>query len=641
MTRYFIAMLVVAIGLFPAGSDAAAPSSATLLPATTKGYVSVPNPAMLREKWHQTELGQLVDDPVMKPFINDLKKQISSKLSNTRVRLGIALEDVDGIAGGEISLAVIQPGGDIKAHAMALLVDVTGHKDEVTKLLQKIDASLTQQGAVKRTETIEQTDVTVYTMPKKRPDSPQVEARYVLDRDLLVVSDNAGVIKGILQRLHGIDGPTLAKVEAYAATMKRCEKEEGGQTPQIRWFVDPFGYAYVVRAAAGGRKRRGADLLKVLDHQGFNAIKGVGGHVFFATGEYEIMHHTMIYAPPVPRAEGDKNQDRYNLAARMLQFPNSKNLAPQPWVFRNLGSYITFNFKMAEAFEYSKTLINEMMGAKKDQDLFEDMIGSLAEDKDGPQIDLRKDLIRYFGQRVSVLADCRRPITPDSERLMVAIELTNPEAVRKSVNRAMENDPDAKKRVFQDHIIWEILTEDAPAEVEPLQIEGGGFNPFPSDEPEAPEERERVLPNSAITVANGQLIVATHVDFIVELLQQPVGVNNLAEAADFQIVQDSLDKLGAGTDSFRFFTRTDEAYRTTYELIRQGKMPEAKSLLGKLLNRLLGPDEEGVLREQQIDGSKMPPFDAVRRYLGPAGMFVHSEDDGWFATGCLLSKTLQ
>ena len=75
----------------------------------------------------------------------------------------------------------------------------------------------------------------------------------------------------------------------------------------------------------------------------------------------------------------------------------------------------------------------------------------------------------------------------------------------------------------------------------------------------------------------------------------------------------------------RSFSRTDEEYRPTYELIRQGKMPESESLLGKLLNRLLGPEDEDVLREQQIDGSQLPDFEAVRRYLGPAGLFLRIE----------------
>lgn len=62
-------------------------------------------------------------------------------------------------------------------------------------------------------------------------------------------------------------------------------------------------------------------------------------------------------------------------------------------------------------------------------------------------------------------------------------------------------------------------------------------------------------------------------------------------------------------------------------------------MLGKVLNRLAaGDDEEEVVRKQQIDGTKMPEFDAVKEVPQPAGFFVISEEDGWLVTGCLLKK---
>ena len=237
-------------------------------------------------------------------------------------------------------------------------------------------------------------------------------------------------------------------------------------------------------------------------------------------------------------------------------------------------------------------------------------------------MDLRKDLIHHFAERATMVTDCRRPVTPDSERLMFAIELTNPEAVRQTIDKAFAADPDAERREFHGHVIWEIITDDAPVEIEELRIEGAGFDPFGTglhEEDEESEEEQKIIPNSAITVLHGHLLVATHVDILVDVLERPLGTDMLSESADFVLVNDALAKIGAGPSSFRFFTRTDEAYRPTYELIRQGKMPEAKTVLGKLLNRLLGPDEKGILREQQIDGTKMPDFDAVRRYLGPRG----------------------
>jgi hypothetical protein len=70
-------------------------------------------------------------------------------------------------------------------------------------------------------------------------------------------------------------------------------------------------------------------------------------------------------------------------------------------------------------------------------------------------------------------------------------------------------------------------------------------------------------------------------------------------------------------------------------------MPEAKSILGKLLNRILTTEKEqrdGILRKQQIDGSSLPNFEAVRRYLGPHGGVVRSEKEGWIMTGVVLNK---
>jgi hypothetical protein len=152
------------------------------------------------------------------------------------------------------------------------------------------------------------------------------------------------------------------------------------------------------------------------------------------------------------------------------------------------------------------------------------------------------------------------------------------------------------------------------------------------------EDEERILRNSAITVAHGHFLVATHVDLLRRVLDQRHVDDRLALSEDVQQIDTHLQRLGAGEDSLRSFSRTDEEYRPTYELIRQGKMPESESLLGRCLNRLLGPDDPDVLREQKIEGGRLPDFQAVRRYLGPAGLFMRSEQDGWFISGVLLDK---
>ena len=102
-----------------------------------------------------------------------------------------------------------------------------------------------------------------------------------------------------------------------------------------------------------------------------------------------------------------------------------------------------------------------------------------------------------------------------------------------------------------------------------------------------------------------------------------------------------MSQLAAGMAAAKFFVRTDEAFRPVYELLRQGRMPESETLLGRVLNRLLTPpddEEEGILRKQKIDGRQLPEFEMVRRYFSPAGTVIRSYDDGWFIAGATLSK---
>src|SRR4029078_8806326 len=99
-----------------------------------------------------------------------------------------------------------------------------------------------------------------------------------------------------------------------------------------------------------------------------------------------------------------------------LRFPNGGDLEPQAWVPRELATYISFNLEIRPAFEYSKTLVNAIAG----EEVFDDGIEGLKVDENGPQIDIRADLLAHLGTRVTVVSDYELPITPKSERAFVA-----------------------------------------------------------------------------------------------------------------------------------------------------------------------------------------------------------------------------
>jgi hypothetical protein len=298
---------------------------------------------------------------------------------------------------------------------------------------------------------------------------------------------------------------------------------------------------------------------------------------------------------------------------------------------------------LKNAFEMSKTLVDAIAG---DEGVFDDIWLSLETDPNGPKINIRKELIDHLGQRVTVMSDVKLPVDTKSERLIFLVEIKNPDVVAKALEKAFKNDPAAKKiKTKAGPVIWELTQEEAIAEDgTDFQVEGAGFvskdEKESKTEPVSNEEAEdAVLPNMALTAFEGHLIVATHVEFIVEFIERfDKGEPNLAGTADFKQVDAALKRLGSANDSFRFFTRTDEAYRATYELIKQNKLPQSETMLARLLNATFKPAEEGAVRKQAIDGAKLPDYGAVSKYFGPGGFYVQTQADGWLVVGCLLKK---
>jgi hypothetical protein len=337
-----------------------------------------------------------------------------------------------------------------------------------------------------------------------------------------------------------------------------------------------------------------------------------------------------------------KAKDKFELAMRMLDFPNSAgpaDLDPQPWVLPDVASYLTFNWNMRDAFEFSESLVDAIAG---DKGVFDDIWLSLETDPNGPRINIRRELIDHLAERVTVLADVKLPVDTKSERLLVLVEVAKPDVVAKALEKAFKGDPAAKKRVTKEgQIIWELTQDEPLAEDDTdFQIEGAGFvskeETAAADDEEEPEDR--VLPNMAMTVFKGHLVVSTHVDYIIEFIERFGKPENLAGTPEFKQVDAALKRLGSASDSFRFFTRTDESYRATYELVKQNKLPQSETMLARLLNTMFKPQEEGGVRKQAIDGKLLPDFEKVVQYFGPGGMYVQSEKDGWYICGCLLKK---
>jgi len=713
--------LLVNVGTVSAAQQPPPITSENLFPDTTQGFAAIANVDRLRENWNKTQIGQLMADPVMKPFAEDLRRQIEGRWSGIRKRLGLELDDIKDVAGGEVGIGGILPAPDTAA--FAIVVDTTGHDAQANALLAKVTKNLLERGGKQTQQVLDGVTITVFTLPPRTdalPGAPAPTACYFYSGNLLVASDNLPVLVGILTRAQGKQGGSLATVPAFQEVMQRCAKDNDLKMPQIRWFLNPLGYIRMVRVVTpDDRQRKGKPIIEVLENQGFSAVRGVGGFVDFAAEGFEIIHRTAVSAP-----------GPYLKWMRMLRFPNGADYAPQPWVPRDVAGYSTFYCDILNAFDNFGWGFDELFGGEeflfsvpsalqKDLDggaipkalaekfddtgltlspqaklatrtagkvwriadqikvtingkvevrevtyvirkgtekllayeevtgIWEEVLRSMIEDPNGPQIDLREDLIKHLGQRVTILTKYEQPITPTSERLLFAIETNNPKALAATIRKAMEDDPSAKLRKHNGLEIWEIIEEEESG-IPDIDIQLPSLGGEDEGDDEKEDGQARLLPHQAVTVVvqgnSGHLLVASHVDFLLEVLKPREKRQQLGNSVDYQLVNAAMAKpeFKVTQKCAQIFSVTAEQFRPTYELIKQGKMPEGQTMLARVLNTLFGTGEEGEIRKQKIDGSKLPEFQVVRRKLGPAGATVTSESTpaftGWFIKGITLKQ---
>ena len=615
------------LALLPGPAHAAIPSSDVLLPAETTAYLSIGNWEGLQEHWNQTQLSGLFEDPAMEPFTEDLKRQLDERFALTDRRLGLSLEDLEGIPNGEVALGFIYAGHG--EPVLVMLVDITDNIEAAREQLQEARAELEERGATRTTQDVGDAEIVIYDVPEDEDHEGGLVA-YVLHGDLLAAADDPAALADVLERLEGDAEGTLSTVTAYQATMQRCRTAAGEIEPDIRWFIDPFALADAVSAAAPPEDRRSADMVRVLKKTGFTAVQGIGGFLNAAAEGFEFVHRTMIYAPPP-----------YEQAMKMLVFPNGHDLTPQIWVPTDVA---TLHCDILNAFDNFDPLFDALFGeGPEDEGLWQDVLESLRTDPYGPMIDLREELIKHMGTRVSLISDYELPITTTSQRRLLAIEAADEEALARGIRKSLEVDENVRQVPFRDHIIWEVMEPEpteAPYEVN-ITIEGLEEPGLPPAGGAAEEDEEMAaIPNSAVCVAHGHLFLGSHVSIVEEVIAKAEDdPNRLDETVDYQEVISHADRVGGTGGSVLVFSRLDEELRANYELFRMGQLPMAETGLAQMLNSMLGPTEPGAPpREAELDASKLPDFQVVRRYLGPTAAYVQSEADGWFVVGYVLTR---
>lgn len=677
VTAAMTAMTAMVAGtLAPVRCEAASFSpSEKLLPESTRVWVSVADPQALRKRFEQSSLGGLVYDPLMSTFLDGLRQQGKASADPLRGTLEITFEEVEQIAGGEIALGVIErPDGLL---ATVALIDTSGHENAVQPVVDALLERVAAKGGKALATPPQNTAlIKAFTIPvaaadagktaqaseargipageaKRGTPGGQVTTRQLAIRvtpGILIIGDKYDAVSDVAATLDTTNDTTLAagnpvgslaSLPAFAKVAKRCTTGVPATAATVRWFLDPLAYLAADRRTHPPKKnRKGPDYVAILRRQGFDAVSGVGGCLFYGEGDVDLRHNTLIHAPPQNGRPVD-GPGRFQKAARMLCFPNVTDLSPAAWVPGSAASWTSFQWDIANAFDSMQPLVDDIVG---EEGVFDDVIASLKEDPDGPQIDVRGDLIRHLGGRCVVASDHETPLEPDCERMLIALETSDAEAVAAILAKGMMSEAGVRKVDSGGHVIWETVK---PAAAQGPAPEAGGDDAADDaavrrrarQRERRDQDKDSVWPNLSVAVAHGHVFVASHRDFLERVLANGTS-SSVAQDDSFKAVATELKELLGDERALSSFHRTERLVRPAYELLRAGRLPESKSLAGTLLTRLFDNDpqqagkrQDAGPRKQQIDGSSLPEFEQIRQYFGVSGMSMQSTPDGFYLVG--------
>lgn len=622
--------------------------SQELLPSSTKAWFSIPDATKLDKKFLETQIGQLAKNKEIAPFVESIKGQFKNWMNDKNVRLGLKLEDVQGVRSGEICIAGILPnqapanGQNVAAdsHGLVLLVDVAGNLDAANGLMKKLAADLTARGATKEkfSDSID-AEVSKWKFPSKSRIKKPRHAYHTITGGWLLSSDNEAIFRRILRKLVNIDdsakGQALADHPAFQGVMNKVKLE--GVEPEVFWYVNPFGYIQLAQAIARERQKfnqkNSDDWAKILKKIGFDGFKGVGGYLALATGDHELLHRTFVFKPANP-AQNIKQKQVFGI----MDFRNAKNsmLTPPPFVSDDVSGYLAASWNMQRALKNVGHAIDTF--AKKDG-TFSDTLDSLREQM---QVDVPK-VVENFDNELMVLSDSKMPVQKDSERLVIAIRLKgNSEFVEGSIKRSY---PHQHKLISYQGM-----------EIIELDLAGGGddsgldWEDDPFRDPDEEEQEEEEVEEQAFNLFEKKycvtfgdhLFIANNLEYLKGVLKK-THESSVSNSEDYQRVAESLELMSEGTNvSFRQFSRLDRVLRPNYEMMRSGKMAASDTILARLINQLFDSNKNDPLlkRKQKIDGSKLPTnYELhIAPFLGPSGWVMETLDDGWLFTGVVLER---
>ena len=609
-----------------------------VFPDSTKAYFSVPSVREFAEKWQSTELGKMLNDPMMSSFREELRTRINDKWLGA---LGLGFDDLTSFPEGNVAGGLIAVPGKRPGLILVAELDAATQGQKTLEFISKIGKKLEAEGAKKSTGIISegsfQINTNVYTFPTPKDSQLAPTVIYLVTQNFLVITDQNDLARLMVTRLDGRSTETLAEKEAFQKIMARTTRDDAEVSSHLlKWYVEPLELSAAIQLMVERPKdapKPQVDVNAMLVKHGLQEVQGAGGVLDIATDDYQLIYKTFFYAP----------MPRQGAIMKMLSFPNEP-LTPLPgWVPDSTARYSVFHLNIKDVFNNIGPVFNDL--AQETAGVWEEVLGSLKDDPYGPKIDIEQEFINLLNNKAHVLIDYEQPLGDNREKYLIAIEIQQgqDDAIRNAIEKFFGDDPNIQRTEQNGYVFWQIKPQDMRDTEKRNSRNRSTIVPRQQSQKnvQKKESSPPLFPDGAVTVGNGHIFLSNHKDYLIKVLGEKSKDSLLSQSKEYQAVNDVLVSVKTldGKSFLRVFSRSADIVMPSYEMIRKREIPKSRTLIAWFFNNVLASVNEQGERVINIDTSKMPEFDKMRHYFGTAGMFGVAEENGWYTQGFQLRKT--
>jgi hypothetical protein len=552
--------------------------------------VRTANAQELVDRLKDTGTGRMFADPQIKPFVDRVMGQVSAIYSEqAEGEVGVSWSDLTKLPKGEVAFGIVA-----RPDAMPeflLLIDQGGEQTSVGALINRALKAAEEQGRELTKETIGGVEVTTVH---------QHRAIGFFEREgTIVASTDKSLLRHVLYHWDGtksaggdstasggsgeqaefIPGPPLEENQKFIAIMSQCRRPSD-PPPNLIFYADP-----IEAVRQFGRAEPGVQIaLALLPRLGLDGIQGVGGALTYATGQFDGLTHLHILL----------NNPRAGILS-MLAF-DSGDHTPQPFIPYETDTYITAHWNFASFYARLASIVDSFRG----EGSFEQMINAQV----GPAlgIDFKTQIVDNLAGRVTLFTGYEKPVRIQGRHNILAIELVDEAAAQQTLQSIMTRGAERfEQRQFGRAAYYAVKMgrlDEMPEEQRP-------FHPF-------------------VAVFEKHLFVGTSTKLFEQVVAASQGeVPRLADSQDYSRLTATMNETAAGRQpAVLMVQRPELTYRFWYELLGT---EAARNFIDEA-----AAENEIVARFADVlrDGG-LPPFEAIKKYAGPAGGILYDTDNGF------------